>query len=101
MGLGGAAGRLIELGERQRRAQFEAARALLLRDRDGGQESLFRRRGVGGVALEQDFAARPMQFRFERAIAGAVARRQRFVEDRDGAVGIARPGFGLGQRDLQ
>ena len=29
------------------------------------------------------------------------ARRQRFVEDREGAVGIARPGFGLGQRDLQ
>ena len=29
------------------------------------------------------------------------ARRQRFVEDRNSAVGIARPGFGLGQRDLQ
>ena len=101
VGVGGAAGRLVELGERKRGAQFEAARALLLRDRDGGQEGFFRRRGVGGVALEQDFAARPMQFRFERAIAGAVGRRQRFVEDRKGAVGIARPGFGLGQRDLQ
>ena len=53
MGFGGAAGRLIELGERKRRAQFEAARALLLRDRDGGQESFFRRRGVGGVALSR------------------------------------------------
>ena len=31
----------------------------------------------------------------------AVARRQRFVEDGDGAVGIARPGFSLGQRNLQ
>ena len=72
VGVGGAAGRLVELGERQRRAQFEAARALLLRDGDGGQEGFFRGRGVGGVALEQDFAARPMQFRFERAIAGAV-----------------------------
>ena len=74
---------------------------LLLRDGDGGQEGVFRGRGVGGVALEQDFAARPMQFRFERAMASAVGRRQRFVEDRNGAVGIARPGFGLGQRDLQ
>ena len=101
MRLGGASGRLIELGERKRGAQFEAARALLLRDGDGGQEGLFRGRGVGGVAHEQDFAARPMQFRFERAIAQAVRRRQRFVEDGDGAVGIARPGFGLGQRDLQ
>ena len=72
VGVGGAAGRLVELGERERRAQFEAARALLLRDGDGGQEGFFRRRGVGGVALEQDFAARPMQFRFERAIAHAV-----------------------------
>ena len=101
MGVGGAGGRLVELGQRQRRAQFEAARALLLRDRDGGQEGFFRRRGVGGIALEQDFAARPMQFRFECAMAQAVAGRQRFVEDGDGAVGIARPGFGLGQRDLQ
>ena len=42
-----------------------------------------------------------MQFRFERAVAGAVARRQRFVEDRNGAVGIARPRFRLSQRDLQ
>ena len=100
MGVGGAAGRLIELGERQRRAQFEAARALLLRDGDGGQEGFFRRRGVGGVALEQDFAARPMQFRFERAIAGALARRQRFVENGERAVRIARARFGLGQRDL-
>ena len=101
VGVGGAVGRLIELGERKRGAQFEAARALLLRDGDGGQEGFFRRRGVGGVALEQDLAARPMQFRFERAIAGAVARRQRFVEDRNGAVGIARPGLRLGQRDLE
>ena len=101
VGLDGAAGRLIELGERQRRAQFEAARALLLRDGDGGQESFFRGRGIGGVALQQDFAARPMQFRFERAKAGAVGRRERFVEDRKSAVGIARPGLGLGQRDLQ
>ena len=101
VGVGGAGGRLVELGERQRRAQFEAARALLLRDSDGGQESVFRRRGIGGVALEQEFTARPMQFRFERAIASAVGRRQGFVEDGDGAVGIARPGLGLAKRNLQ
>ena len=35
MGVGGAGGRLIEFGQRQRRAQFEAARGLLLRDGDG------------------------------------------------------------------
>ena len=69
MGVGGAGGRLVELGERERRAQFEAARALLLRDGDGGQEGFLRRRRVGGVALQQDFAADAMQFRFECAIA--------------------------------
>ena len=100
MGFDWAGGRLVELGQRQRRAQFEAARSLLLRDGDGGQEGFFRRRGVGGVALQQDFAARPMQFRFERAIADAIARRQRFVEDRIGAVVITRLGLGLSQRNL-
>ena len=34
-------------------------------------------------------------------MAHVVASRQRFVEDGDGAVGIARPSFSLGQRDLQ
>ena len=57
--------------------------------------------GLAGSCFEQDFASRPMQFRFERAIAGAVGRRQRFVEDRNGATWIARPGLSLSQRDLQ
>ena len=91
MGFGGARGRLVELGERKRRAQFEAACALLFRDGDGGQEGFFRRPGVGGVALQQGFAARPMQFRFERAIARAFYRRQRFIEDGDSAARIAGP----------
>ena len=48
VGVGGAAGRLIELRQRQRRAQFKTARPLLLRDRDGGQEGFFRGRGLAG-----------------------------------------------------
>jgi hypothetical protein len=35
---GGAAARLIKLRQRQRRAQLEAPRLLLLRDGDGGEE---------------------------------------------------------------
>ena len=66
MGFGGAGGRLIELGERQRCEEFVAASALLFGDGDGGPEGFLSRRGVGGVALEQDSAARPMQFRLER-----------------------------------
>ncbi len=100
MGVGGAAGRLVEFRERKRRAQFKTARALPLRDCDSGLESLFGRRGVGGVALEQDFAAGPVELRFERAVAEAIGRRQRFIEDRNGAIAIARPRFGVGQRDL-
>jgi hypothetical protein len=63
--------------------------------------ALLRLRGVGRVALQQDFAARPVEFRFGRAVAEAIRRRQRFVEGGHGAVGIARPRFGVGQRDLQ
>ena len=41
VGVGGAAGRLIEIGKRQRRAQFEALGLLLLRDGDSGEERFF------------------------------------------------------------
>jgi hypothetical protein len=41
VGVHGAGGRLIHLGERERRLQAEAARALLLRDSDGGLERFF------------------------------------------------------------
>jgi hypothetical protein len=58
MRLGRAAGRLVELRQRKHRAQFKAASALLLRDSDGGLEGPFCRRGIGGVALRQDIAAR-------------------------------------------
>ena len=60
MGVGEAAGRLVEFCERERGAQFEAARFLLLGDADGGEKGLFRGRGVGGVLFEKDFAANAM-----------------------------------------
>ena len=56
-----AAGRLIDLGERQRCAQFEGAGASLASDGDGGLVGLFGGRGIGGIALKQDVAAKPMQ----------------------------------------
>jgi hypothetical protein len=71
-GVGGAAAFAIELSQRQRRAQFKTARALPLRDCDGGQKGFFRRRRIGGVALQQNFASRPMQFCVERVMASAV-----------------------------
>jgi hypothetical protein len=50
VGVGGATGRLVELGERKRRAQFIAARALLLRDGDRGSIGFF---GVRWIVVEK------------------------------------------------
>jgi hypothetical protein len=96
-----AVGRLVEFCERESGAQFETARALLFRDGDGGLKGFLGSRGVGGLALDQHFAADAIQIRFERAMTGPVAGRQRLVKDRERAVDIACPGFGLGQRDFQ
>ena len=47
VGVDGARSRLVELGERQRGAQFKTARGLLLCDGDRGQEGVFSGRGIG------------------------------------------------------
>ena len=75
LGFGGAVGRLVELGERERGAQAEAVRPLFTRNGNGGQERLFSRRGVGGIALEQHFTADAMQFGVERAMTDPFGRR--------------------------
>ena len=54
-------GRLIELSERKRREQGEGPGALLFRDGEGGFESFFGLRRVGGITLQQDIAAQSMQ----------------------------------------
>ena len=97
MGVGGARGRLIEFGERERRAQFEAARALSFGDGDCGLERFLGSRRVAGIALEQHFATDAVQFRVKGAMTNAFGRRQRFVEDGESAVGVAREGFGFSQ----
>jgi hypothetical protein len=100
VGVGGAGGRLIELGERKRRAQFEAARPLTLSDGDGGPQGFFGGRHARGIALEQHIAADAMQLCVECAMANAFGRHQRFVEDGEGAVDVAGLGFGFGKRNL-
>ena len=87
----GAAGRLIEFASDSAARKVEATRALSLRDGDCSLERFLGGRGVGGVGVEQYFAAGPMQFGFECAMAQTIGRRQRFVEDGYGAVWIARP----------
>ena len=61
MGVGGAVARLTELRQRQRRAQLETLRFLLLRDGDSGEEGFLGRRRVGRVAFRQNLAADAMQ----------------------------------------
>src|ERR1700674_789808 len=79
MRLGGAAGRMIELGERKGREQLEAARALLLRDGDGGPERLLGRLRASRVALQKDFAAQAMEERELRTLPELMRESQRLV----------------------
>ena len=60
---------------------------LALGDGNGGEVGVFGAGGLGGELSEQGFAALPMQFRFERAIAGAFGCRQRLIEGRKRATG--------------
>ena len=98
--LGGAADRLVEFGKRESGAQAEAARALLARDGKRGSEGFLSRISVGRITFQKSFTTSATQLRFERAIADPVDRRERFVQDRNGAIGVARLGFSLGQCDL-
>ena len=84
-----AAVRLVEPRQRQRRAQFETMRTLLLRDRDSGQKRFLGSRRVDRVTLQQHLAADAMQLGVELAISGLLARRKRFVEDGEGAIDVA------------
>ena len=51
VGVGGAAGRLIELCERERREQFVAPRAPLLGDGYCGQVGILGERRIAGIGL--------------------------------------------------
>ena len=59
--VGESAGRLIVLGERERRLQMRTACALLLRYGDRRPECFLGVSVIGRVALEQNFAAQAMQ----------------------------------------
>ena len=57
--------------------------------------------GSAGSRFSSVFAADAMKLRLECTMTDAIARRQRLVEDGDGAARIARLIFRLGQRNLQ
>ena len=87
MSVGWTTGRLVKLCEQEGRKQLVAARALLFCESDGSQECVLRGRGVAWVALEQDFAARAMQF----SLVGAVPLRRKSA-NASSRIEIARAG---------
>ena len=66
MGVGWAAGRLIELGERERGLKARTTRTLLGGDGDRGPEGCFDGSGIDRVAFQQNFAAKTIQERKAR-----------------------------------
>ena len=101
VGVGGAGCRLIEFGQRQSRAQFEAARALLFCDGDGGSVGVFGGRGIGWRALKKDFPAEAAKFGVHRAMTPAIEIRHCVVNYRNRPLRVAQPRFFLGMRELK
>ena len=93
VGFGETAGRLIELGERKRREQLEAPGALLFRDSEGGFESVFGLRRVGGITLQKDIAAQSMQVGIVKPIPAFLTDHQSFVDQRQGSLIVLRSSF--------
>ena len=100
VGVDGAARGLVELGQRQRGAQLEAAGLLLLRDGDGGEEGGFGGGGVGGVLFEEDFAADAMESGVEPMLSGLARQRQRFVDAGEGGFRVSPLGFDFREQPL-
>ena len=80
MGVGGAAGRLVELGERQRGSQFEAAGALSASNPYCGLEGLLRGGRVRRGAAQKDLAANAVDLRIEGAMLCALDFGERSIE---------------------
>ena len=68
MGVSEAGGRLIELGERERRLQAETARALLPRNFNSSKKRGFRSSSVRAIRREQPLAKEPLQERVENPL---------------------------------
>src|SRR5262245_22967544 len=70
-----------------------------MRDSDGGLQGLLSQREVGGLVLEQHFAADAMQFGVEAAMTGALGRRKRVVENGKRPIDITRALFDFSKRN--
>ena len=95
VGIGVAIGCAIQLRQRQRGAQFEAARLLRLRDGDRGLQSLLGRGGIGRIALQQDLGADAVYLRFVPALLGALQLGERIVQAPEPGIRLAGIRFGF------
>jgi hypothetical protein len=95
-----AAGGLIELGERERRAEGEAARALLVGDGDGGLEGRLGGRRIGRIAAQQDFAAQTMEVRVRDMLPRLRRERQALVNQHQSAVRTTCDHLELGEQSV-
>jgi hypothetical protein len=82
--------RSVELSERKGGEQLVAARALFVRDGDGGLERLLGGRRVCGVALEQDIAPQAMEVGVRETLFRLRRDRESLVDQRQGGVGTSR-----------
>ena len=80
VGFGGAAGRLIELGEREGGEKFVNARPMMLRGIDSGRVSLYGGLWIVRIEFEQEVAAEAVQKAFCVALPAFLGRRQTFVD---------------------
>src|SRR5580704_7203436 len=98
MGLGVAAVRRIQLGERKGGAQDEAARLLPLRNRDRRTEGVFGSSAVSGIAREQDVAARAVALGVIPMLAGLPRLGERGVDTGERRLDFARVRLHLRQQ---
>ena len=85
VGFGGAAGRLVELGERERGEQLVASRGLLFRDGDRRSICVFGGGDVRGGAFEQNVAAKAVQEGEGGKVRGFIRADQCFIDACDRA----------------
>ena len=81
---------MIELRQRERRAELEAPRLLLLRDGDGRQERFLGRRSIRRIALEQNIAAGAVALRVKPTLSRALAIGDGAIDGGEGCLDLAR-----------
>src|ERR1039457_1495208 len=87
----------MDLSERQRGAQLEAPGPLLLRDGDCSKEGDFGSGRIGGVLLDEGFAANAVEVGVVPALTCTFGKRNPLFETFQGRFEVAALRFGVGE----